>query len=234
MTLNILKKTLQASVFTLITFGSPIASASTAFLIDDFSDRQEIADEGGDAVTTTSTPLALSPSASDVAGIRRTLSATALGNSFANLGIQVGEFDGPGNGGSLAVSNSSSSVGTASIFWDGFAPTDLTTVANAIRLQVLSVDLNTSVELIVNGISSSGTKTFTGPEDFWVSFSDFSVPTAFTAVHSLRLNLTGPGAWDGEFRLLTATMPVPLPSALPLMSLALAAWFGFSGKRIRR
>lgn len=208
-------------------------NAHAVFLIDDFTDFQTVSDSGI-APGTGSTPLALSATASSLAGIQRTLFSDATGGGFGDQTILIGEPGGPGTGGMLAVSNNTFSAGTATITWNGFATSDFTAFSNAILLEVIAIDLNVNVEMIVNGNtltpSTSGLQTFTGPGNFFVNFATFSDPLAFQAVSQFQLKFKGPTAWDGQFRLLAAesNQEIPEPAMLFLMGL------GFLGLMVVR
>ncbi|MDT8364760.1 MAG: PEP-CTERM sorting domain-containing protein [Nitrosomonas sp.] len=199
-------------------------NAHAIFLIDDFTDSQTVSDSGT-APGTSSTPLALSATASSLTGIQRTLFSDATGGGFGNQTIQVGEPGGPGTGGLLAVSNNAFSAGTTTITWNGFTTSDFTAFSNAILLEVIAIDLNVNVEMIVNGDtapSTSGLRAFSGPGNFFINFAGFGDPFAFQAVSQLQLKFTGPTAWDGQFRLLAAdTNKVPEPAMLFLVGLGL-------------
>ncbi len=192
------------------------------FLIDDFTDYQIVSDSGT-APGTGSTPLALSATASSLVGIQRTLFSDATGGGFGDQTILIGEPGGPGTGGMLAVSNNTFSAGTATITWNGFTTSDFTVFSNAILLEVIAIDLNVNVEMIVNGNSTSGPNTFSGPGNFFVNFATFSDPLAFQAVSQFQLKFTGPTAWDGQFRLLAANTrhEIPEPAMLFLIGLGL-------------
>lgn len=205
------------------------SSAHALFLIDDFTDYQVLSDNGN-APGASSIPLALSPTASSLAGVQRTLFSDATGGGFGDQTILIGEPGGPGTGGMLAVSNNTFSAGTAIITWDGFVTTDFTAFSNAILLQVIAIDLNVNVEMIVNGSSTSGPQAFSGPGNFFVSFATFSDPSAFQAVSQFQLKFTGPQAWDGQFRLLAADTPNEIPEPAMLFLIGL----GFLGLTVGR
>ncbi|MGR9051022.1 MAG: PEP-CTERM sorting domain-containing protein [Gammaproteobacteria bacterium] len=202
---------------------------ASVLVIDNFTDGQSITDTGSSAGASFSGPMVLTGAGSEIAGIQRTLIAEAAGPSAAQTDILLGnDLLGPGTGGLLSISNNTFSTGTATLIWDGFAATDFTAFASSILMDVVAIDLDVNVELIVNGISSSGTKFFTGTGNFFVDFSDFSDPGVFTSVTSFQMNLTGPQAWDGQFRLLavdnnTTPTVVPEPSTWALLGVALVA-----------
>jgi len=204
-------------------------NAHAIFLIDDFTDFQTVSD-AGTVPGTSSTPLALSASASSLAGVQRTLFSDATGGGFGDQTILIGEPGGPGTGGLLAVSNNTFSTGTATITWDGFAITDFTAFSNAILLKVIAIDLNVNVEMIVNGTSTSGLQPFSGAGNFFVNFAAFSDPLAFQAVSQFQLKFTGPQAWDGQFRLLAADTPNEIPEPAMLLLIGL----GFLGLTVVR
>jgi hypothetical protein len=133
----------------------------------------------------------------------------------------------------LKISNSANSSGIATVTWN-FDPIDFTAFGSAILLEVAAIDLNVGVEMIANGISSSGIKIFTNTDDFLVSYNDFSNSSVFSNISSFSLNFTGPQAWDGQFKLLTTGQPVatvPLPPSLFLMGAGLLGMIGITRKK---
>ncbi|PKM11527.1 MAG: hypothetical protein CVV13_08865 [Gammaproteobacteria bacterium HGW-Gammaproteobacteria-3] len=213
------------------TLGFTSLGQASILVIDDFTDFQQVVDAGNPITATSAGPLALT--GSDLAGIQRTITSTATGGGFGSQEITIGEPGGVGTGGVLAISNNTFSAGSASLFWSGFTTTDFSAFANAILLDVLAIDLNVSVEMIVNGTSTSGFQAFAGPGNFFVDFVNFSDPSVFAAVNSLQLNFTGPQAWDGQFRLLAVqnNTTVPEPASLALLGLA---FIGFGVLRRKR
>ncbi|WGS87865.1 hypothetical protein [Methylomonas sp. UP202] len=206
--------------------------------IDNFNQLQNVTDRGNGRPGEVYVPGATSNSiaeisGSDLAHVSRTFSATATEGRYANKEeIQSGA-------GALKISNSAGSAGAASILWT-FDPTNFTLYGSAILLEVLTIDLDVNIEMVVNDIAVAGSKTVSQTEDFWFDFNQFSNPSVFSNVSSLRLNFTGPQAWDGQFRLLTAGTPtqpdiigsVPLPPSFVMMGTVL---FGFLGAgRLRK
>jgi hypothetical protein len=208
----------------LLTLGLALSSQSQAgvLTIDNFSDSQTVLDSGGSAGTTVNTLPTLT--GTDLTNASRTFIAEASGTRNANTTEIVSGSN------KLIISNDGRSAGSASILWN-FDPLDLTLHGNAILLEVLTIDLGVNVEMVANGISSSGTQNFTGNNNFLVNFSDFTNPAVFANLHSFRLNFTGPTSWDGQFRLLTATTPVPVPAAFGLMGSALLGFIAVSRRK---
>ncbi len=205
-----------------LVFSALVISSHThaALLIDNFTDFQTVTDTGTPG-STSSASLSLSAAASSLTGVQRTLVSDATGGGFGNQEILIGEPGGPGTGGLLAISNNTFSTGTATITWSGFTTTNFTTVANAILLEVLAIDLNVNVEMIVNG-ASTYTLSNLGSGNIFANFSSFSNPSAFNAVNQFQLKFTGPQAWDGQFRLLATEKPfseTPEPVTLFLIGL---------------
>lgn len=211
-----MQKNLQSfkNIMSFVFLSAFCISAQAALVIDDFTDIQIVRDNQGSGATTDS-PFSISGSDLGV-GVQRTSSSEVFGTDpFAESSIKIG-------GGKLAISNDASSTGgSASLFWDGFATNDFTAAGTAILLKVISIDLGVTVEMIINGIASSGSQGFSGPGDFFVLFSDFTSSSEFTAVNSVELVFSGVNPWDGQFSLLVADIPktVPEPSVLILMLL---------------
>ncbi|AMK76150.1 MULTISPECIES: hypothetical protein [Methylomonas] len=197
-------------------------SQANTLTIDDFSHSQSVMDDGGSTGSTSDTVSALT--GTDLSNASRTFIAEASGDRFANT-TEIVSGDNQ-----LIISNDGRSAGSASILWN-FDALDLTAHGNAIQLEVLAIDLGVNVEMVANGSSSSGIKTFTGNNNYLVSFSDFTNPAAFANLHSFRLNFTGPEKRDGQFRLLTTTTPVPVPAAFGLMSSALLGFIATARRK---
>lgn len=196
--------------------------------LDDFSQYQRVSDEGDRSGPTSDTINGVT--GSDLANVTRTFIGEA---STSNSGSKITVKS---QNGLLKIANGPASAGQASIVWN-FDPIDLTKFATGFRLEVAKIDLNVSAEIIVNGVAGSGVKTFTGTDDFLIQFSDFSNSGVFSSVSGLRLNFSGPLAWDGQFRfLLDGTPPatvtsVPVPAAYLLMGSALLGLIGVSRRR---
>lgn len=213
------RKYLKYTKLTLFLVTLSVFSVTTqaALVIDDFTDQQSITDNANSGATTSS-PFVISGTELG-AGTRRTLSAEVAGSGFAKTEIDIGF-------GMMGISNNASSTGgTASLLWDGFTPNNFTAEGNAILLKVITIDLGVNVEMIINGIASSGIQSFTGPGDFFVLFSNFTNPSAFNAATSVELKFSGARPWDGQFSLLVVDNPatVPEPSVLVLMLSAFSA-----------
>ncbi len=186
-------------------------------MIDNLSDSQQVMDLGSPGITTSTTFL--SDTSSELKGIRRTLSAEAGIGEVNFMVIQV-----IGSGGILGITNSLGSAGTASILWDNFGTIDFKQFANALKLDVVKLDDKMiTVEMIVNGTSNSAFN-IDGVGEYLFDFSSFSDASLFDQVSSLEMKLTGPSAWDGQFKLSAVAAPVPLPSSFFLLSLALAGF----------
>ena len=191
--------------------------------IDNFTDVQTVKDRGNTIGATTNTLSTLT--GTSLTNVTRVFEAeaTETGDYSTYIGIRS-------KNNLLAIGNSDSSSGKASIKWT-FDPIDFTQFGNAILLEVVDIDLNVNAEMIVNGIASSGIKNFSAADNFLVNFNNFSNSDAFSNVNSFRLNFSGPVAWDGQFRLLTTTTPVPLPSAYLLLGSALFGLIGVSRRK---
>ncbi|NOV32494.1 hypothetical protein [Methylomonas sp. ZR1] len=208
----------------LLSLGLALSGQSQAGILtlDNFSHAQTAFDDGSSAGSTSDTVSTLT--GTDLSNASRTFIAQASGTASANTTEIVS------GGNQLIISNDGRSAGGASILWN-FDPLDLTAHGNGILLEVLAIDLGVNVEMVANGSSSSGIKTFTANNNYLVSFSDFSNPAVFASLHSFRLNFTGPTKWDGQFRLLTTTTPVPVPAAFGLMGSALLGFIAVSRKK---
>ncbi|MDO8939988.1 MAG: hypothetical protein Q7U98_12595 [Methylicorpusculum sp.] len=205
-----------SKIATLLSFSFGLAfssfSQANSLVIDNFSDYQYVYDLGGDNIATTEGPLAIA--GTGLTGATRTLIAQATGSNFHETAIETDN--------SLSISNTSQSAGNASVIWN-FNLTDFTLHGNAIMLQVLAIDIQSGVfvQMIANGSSSSNQIAINGAGDLYVNFSDFDNASVFQGLNQFQLNFKGPQSWDAEFKVLTATTPVPLPPAFALMSLAL-------------
>lgn len=122
----------------------------------------------------------------------------------------------------LNISNDSDSSGTASIFYS-FDATDLTSVADRFLLKIGFIDLSAEIQLVANESSVFGFANLGGQQLYKVDFAQFSNPTAFTNLTSLRLNFRGAQSWDARFGSLAAnSKDVPEPSTFLLLALGLA------------
>ncbi len=225
------KHFLSASI---LVVGMALSSFSHAsvVMIDDFSDIQSVTDFG---VTQDSTSKTLSNvNGTSLVNVSRTFIAKASNRISAIESIETKEN-------SLSISNNSTSTGIASIQWD-FEPFDFTGYANEMSLAVLYIDQNpnisVSVEMVVNGVSRSGLKTFSKTGDISFAFNDFTNSAVFAEVNSLRLNFSGTQAWDAIFRFSAMAAPqggltaVPLPTSLVLMGSVLLGFIGVSRKSV--
>jgi hypothetical protein len=198
---------------------------ASVLTLDDFSQYQRISDEGDRPGSTSDTINGLA--GSDLLNLSRTFIGEATtSNSGSKITIKS-------QNGLLKIANGPASAGHASIQWD-FDPVDFTKFGTGMLLEVVRIDLNVSAEIIVNGVAGSGTKTFTGADDFLVHFNDFSNNGVFSNVSSIRLNFSGPLAWDGQFKLLMDGTPlatvtsVPVPTAYLMMASGLLGLLGIS------
>lgn len=196
--------------------------------LDNFYDYQRVSDDGDELGSTSGTVYPLGRTG--LSHVTRTMMAEASeSDSGSDITIKS-------QNGLLKISNGPASAGRASILWN-FDPVDLTKFGSGLLLEVVWIDLDVNAEIIVNGLASSGVRTFAGMDDFLVSFSDFSNSAVFSNVSSLRLNFSGPLAWDGQFRFMLTGMPqatiasVPVPAAFILMASGLFGLFGVSRKR---
>ncbi|OAI20771.1 hypothetical protein A1507_04775 [Methylomonas koyamae] len=215
MFIKTLKSSLPALALLCSLYVSPSAGASV-LTIDNFTHVQTAIDRGN----TVGSPTTVNQlTGTDLTNASRTFSAVASGTTYANKE----EITSGGN--VLKITNGGTSAGTASIVWN-FDPINFTAHGNAILLEILSIDLGVQVEMIANGSSTSGVQSFSGPGSFWLGFDEFSNPAAFSNVNSFRLNFSGPAAWDGQFRVLATSFPVPLPPAFWLMGSVLLGGLG--------
>ncbi|MCQ8182497.1 hypothetical protein NP603_15350 [Methylomonas sp. SURF-1] len=215
MFMKTLKSSTQALALLCSLSISPFANASV-LTIDNFSHAQTAIDRGNSVGSPTTVNQL---TGTDLTNASRTFIALASGTTYANKEEIVS------GGNVLKITNGGTSAGTASIVWN-FDPVNFTAHGNAILLEILSIDLGVEVEMVANGTSSSGVKSFSGPGNFWLGFDAFSNPAVFSSVNSFRLNFSGPAAWDGQFRVLATTTPVPLPPAFLLMGSALLGALG--------
>ncbi len=200
-------------------------SWADALIIDEFTHAQTVVDRGNTSGATVSSVTGLT--GTDLSNVTRIFSATATGGSYSSKEEIIS-----GNH-LLKISNSATSSGSATVTWN-FDPINFTAFGSAILLEVAAIDLNVGVEMIANGVSTSGIKTFSQAEDFLVTFNDFSNSSVFANLSSFSLNFTGPQAWDGQFKLLTAGTPVatvPLPPSLVLMGAGLLGMIGVTRKK---
>ena len=189
------------------------AASQAAFVVDNFTDDDDVLATANFTVTGSAVPLF----GTSLTSATRTFSATSSGPPAAKEEITAGiSF-----GSVLAISNNAFSTGTARVIYN-FDSIDLAAIGPAIILDVLSIDLNVSVNIIGNGTSSSGFQTFAGPGQFFKNFSGFSDPTQFTHLTSLELDFKGPKSWDGTFSFLTVDTPgrTPEPGSIALVGLA--------------
>lgn len=201
---------------------------ASVLTLDDFSLYQRVSDDGSEPGVASDTVSILA--GTGLSNVSRTFIGEATASdSGSKITIKS-------QNGLLKIANGPASAGFASIVWN-FDPVDFTKFATGLRLEVAKIDLNVSAEIIVNEIAGSGVKKFTGTDDFLIQFSDFSNSGAFSSVSSLRLNFSGPLAWDGQFRFfLDGTPPatvtsVPVPAAYLLMGSALLGLIGVSRRR---
>ena len=218
-----------------------ISSYAAPFYIDNFTDVQSVVDLAGDSTASTNTQALTSTGSNLGPGTQRTLSIDASGTPSAPAIPGFPAFNSlmQSNTGTLQISNDTNvTSAVASVFWNGFSPVDLTTYGTGLLLKVNTIDLATTIQLIINGgTSTSAPQTFaSGTGDFFVPFADFSDSTAFTAVNDIKLAFSGSGPWDGQFSFLVADDPstVPEPSVLLLILSGLLAAHFMSGTRQKK
>lgn len=206
--------------------------------IDEFTQVQRVTDRGHAKPNEVNVPGATSgvqtlTLGTDLTHVSRTFTALATEGLYSN------KEDISSNAGKLTISNSDGSSGTASVLWN-FDPTNFTLYGSAIMLDVTRIDLDVNIEMIVNGNSNNAARSINTSDSFSFDFKDFSTPDAFKNVTSLQLNFSGPRAWDGQFRLLTAGQPasppsfiasVPVPPAFVMMGTALLGLLGVTRTR---
>lgn len=219
--MNIKIKTLVAGIFMAATM--TLGSAQAALTIDDFTTGQSVLDLETTAGATNAAQ-SVNFTTTSLVGADRDLSAEA----FANLGLAgtLGQQTATIGSGILSISNNSQTLGGHShLLYTGFTAVDFTAAGTAIIMNVLGIDTGVSVEMIVNGTSTSGQVAFSGPGTFFQTFSQFSNPSAFTSVNSIELVFRGNEPWDGNFAFLRTddTPTLPEPSGLILMGLGFAA-----------
>ncbi|WP_431066114.1 hypothetical protein [Methylotuvimicrobium sp.] len=210
------KLTLQHSVFAILLIALPLQTQAALFVIDNFNQDQDAWSFNGDSIN--SGPLQLNtPGSTHLSNAERTLFSQSGAGSNTFQAVQA-------VGGLLQITNSVTSDGIASVLWDGFDSVDFISLGiNAFLLDILAIDHDVDIDFVVNGISSSPLQNFAGPGNNYVNFNDFSVPSVFNEVTSIRLNLRGPAAWDGQVKLVGAQNPstVPEPDLFILLSFAL-------------
>lgn len=209
-----------------------------ALIIDNFTDNQQIKDDlisGG----ASNGSMTLSASATSLTNARRTL--TALANGIPNnstdgakraINTLISAEDGI-----LSFSNSEKSTGNASIVYDNFGIINFTNHADTFLIEILGIDLNAELELVINGTSSSGFRSFNSTGNFYIDFSDFGTPSELTSVQNLAMNIKGDKALDFDFnfsatnKITTAdASTVPEPSIFGLFAIGL--WgFGIVKRR---
>jgi len=216
------------------------SSYAAPFYIDNFADMQSVIDLAGDSTASTDTQALTSTGSNLGPGTQRTLSIDASGTPSAGLpGFPAFNSLMQSNTGTLQISNDTNvTSAVASVFWHGFNTVDLTTYGTGLLLKVDTIDLATTIQMIINGGASSSTpQTFTaGTGDFFVPFAVFSDSTVFNAVNDIELTFAGSGAWDGKFSFLVAGDPstVPEPSVLLLILSGLLAAYFISGTRQKK
>ncbi len=204
----------------LLSFFSTSSYAAT-FYIDNFTDTQSVIDLAGDSTASTSTQALTLAGSNLGSGTQRTLSIDAAGTASAPIFPGFPAFNSliQSNTGTLQISNNATVTSAiASIFWNGFNPVDLTTYGTGLLLKVNSIDLATTIQLIVNGGASQSTAQVfaAGSGNFFVPFATgFSDASVFNNISDIKLVFSGTGPWDGQFSFLVAT--VPEPSVLILM-----------------
>ncbi len=215
------------------------SSYAALFYIDNFTDTQSVIDLAGDSTASANTQALTSTGSNLGAGTQRTLSIDAAGTPSASIlpGV-IPAFNSlmQSNTGTLQISNDTNVTSAiASVFWNGFNTIDLTVFGSGLLLKVETIDLATTIQLIINGGASTSTaQTFSaGSGNFFVPFTDFSDSTVFTAVNDIKLAFSGNGPWDGKFSFLVASN-VPEPSVLILMLTGLLATYFMSGTRNKK
>jgi hypothetical protein len=210
---------------------SPSYGYASTLTIDNFTHAQSVTDSGRTNGSTTNTLEGLT--GTDLSHASRTFTARATTGSARFIEDIVSGYDKDAQKYVLKVSNGTNSAGSASILWN-FDPINFTQHGDAIQLEVLSIGSGVSVEMVANGVASSGVKVFNGTGNFLVNFDDFTNSSAFDNVSSFRLNFAGPAAWDGKFKILTSfAPPVPVPPAFALMGSALLGIMGFARGKTR-
>lgn len=190
--------------------------------LDNFSHAQQIVDNG-------KTPGASSNSLNNLTGTDlHTVTRQFIAEASNGKQAYQTKIDIKPDSGIMAISNDPKSAVLASVFWS-FQPIDFTEHGDTLSFDIKQLNLGVNIEFIVNGISSSGIKSFTDAGNVEVSFNDFSQPSQFGNISSLRLNFTGPGSWDGQFgplSIVNRSTPetigsVPLPPSFLLMASSL-------------
>lgn len=223
---------LTAIAISVMAIFTPVTAS--AFVIDDFSVSQSVTDRGNTAGSTSNTLINLT--ATGINRISRTLTAESTGNSIAHkTKVQVGNQ-------TLSVSNNDGATGWATLDWQ-FDNANFNPIGNALMLMVNGLenrpsDPSVTVEMIVNGTSSSGVKQVNTLGDLTFNFNDFSVNSVMSSVHSLRLKFSGPFGWDAQFGPLSIVQivtpdfaPVPVPASLYTMASALLGFIGLSRRK---
>ena len=209
--------------------GATAASTVTSLTIDTFDVDQQV----GVPPIVPQVPTASQVSSADILGGYRDMEAVGHQSGGGFLATE-----GTVSGGILNFSNAAGAAGALTLTYDGDDdPVSLETTGlggvdvthagafTGFAFELLSADLpglevSMSVWDMAGRVSTLGRTIGTSvatPRDEFFAFADFTGTAAFDDLGAIQFELTGPEEIDVRFNSVTATTPVPLPAALPML-----------------